>query len=62
MTGLDFRVIRVRLGLSQEHMGDLLGASRQVILRIERKQKVPRVYELAVKQLVTERQSLNVAA
>lgn len=63
MTGLDFRAERVRMGLNQESLGLLLGASRAVISRLENKRKVPRVYELALMQLVSgRRSSLDVAA
>lgn len=55
MTPAEFRALRRRLGLTQAQLAAALGMSRDQILRYEAgRAPIPRVVELAVRQISTD--------
>jgi DNA-binding transcriptional regulator YiaG len=59
ITGKELRFLRVELGLSQENLGKLLGATDQSVSLWERTGKVPAASDALVRLLVIERLRKN---
>lgn len=51
MTGQDFRLTRRSLGMSQERLAEVFEVERKTIIRIEARETVPKVYQLALEWL-----------
>lgn len=56
MTGEEFRDRRQLLGLSQAAIGRLMGLEYKAIARAEKRDRVSRLFELAMKQFEAERE------
>lgn len=55
VTGDCFRTKRVRLKLTQQELGDLLGLTRNTVGTYEASPEVPKIAALAIKQLLREK-------
>lgn len=49
MTSQEFKVIRLRLGLTQTELGDLMGMTQQSVQRVESKRQPTRVHEAFIR-------------
>lgn len=54
MSGDELRRRRERLNLTQEALGKRLGVTKMSIFRYERSKRIPKVVELAIRQIERE--------
>ncbi len=58
MSGSELRRKRVEMGLTQAQLGFRLGCSRAHVCRLEDRAEIPRIYDYAVRYLVSEQSVL----
>jgi putative transcriptional regulator len=59
LTNAEFKFLRVELNISQKALGEKFDVSAQTIARYEKKTKIPRVTDVALRSLYMESQNKN---